>query len=82
MRQSELARDSKSMVTSSILNNLPSAYTESLEKVDTTDLGLLLTSGGSKALVSAGIADVVGTAVEKSREVLDAVKTRFYKDKA
>ena len=82
MPQSEPARDSKTMVISSILTNLPSAYTDSPEKADTTGLGLLLTSGGSKALVSTGIADVVGTAVEKSREVLNAVKIRFYKDDA
>ena len=77
MPQSEPAHDSKTMIISSILTNLPSAYTDSLEKADTTGLGLLLTSGGSKALVSTGIADAVGTAVEKSREVLNAVKLRF-----
>ena len=82
MPQNEPAHESKTMLASSILTNLPSTYTKFDGKADTTPLGLSHTSGGSKALVSAGIADIVRAAIETSKGILNAVKIHFYKDEA
>ena len=64
------------------LAKLSSSYVESIEENDTTRMGPLLTSCGCKAMVSAGITDIVLTTAKKSREFLNDFRTRFYKPEA
>ena len=77
--QSESERDSRTTLNPHILAKPPSSCAESIEENDTTRMSPLLISGGCKAMVSAGITDAVLTAAKKSREFLNAFRTRFYK---
>ena len=74
--QSESERDSRTTLNPHILAKPPSSCAESIEENDTTRMGPLLISGGCKAMVSAGITDAVLTAAKKSREFLNAFRTR------
>ena len=82
MPQSESERGSRITPTSYILANPPSTCMQSIQENDATCTGPLLTSGGFKAMVLAGITDAALTTAEKSREFMDAFRTRFYKTEA
>ena len=82
MSQSVLDRDSKPTPTLPVSANPPPNSVESTEKNDANHLGLIITSGGFKVMVLAGLSDVLLTAVEKSREGIDAFKTCFYTSEA
>ena len=82
MPQSESERGSRITPTSYILAYPPSTCVQSLQENDATRMGPLLTSGGFKAMLSAGITDVVLTTAKKSREFMDALRIRFYKSEA
>ena len=70
---SENERDSRITPTSYILASPPS-----MQENDATCMGPLLSSGGCKAMVSAGITDVVLKTVEKSKEFMHAFRTPYY----
>lgn len=80
MPQSEPERESRTMLSYSILAIPPSADAKSIEKTEITRKSDLITSIGFKARILVSIANVVTTAAEKSREVMDTFRTRFYKE--
>ena len=75
--QSESEHGNRTTPTSYILANAPPTCVQCIQENDATCMGPLLTSGGCKAMVSAGITDIVLKTVEKSREFMNAFRARF-----
>ena len=82
MPQSESERGSRIAPTSYMLASPPSTYVQSMQEDDATRMGPSLTSGGLKAMVSAGITDVILRGVKRSRDFMDAFRTHFYPSEA